>query len=53
MERHVLDQLLQELQIYTRDNIKNESTKVQNPRGMCGLESDGIMTNCFPNDAHC
>ena len=27
-------------------NATNESTKVQNPRQMCGLASDGIMTNC-------
>ena len=24
----------------------NESTKVQNPRRMCSMASDGVMTNC-------
>ena len=39
-------------------NSLNESTKVQNPRHMCGIASDGVMTNCtmilkcnFQNDA--
>ena len=31
---------------HVSNNNNNESTKVQNPRRMCSMVSDGVMTNC-------